>query len=65
MDSVAKTGRPKFNPRPGWGLNPGPSGLQSEILPTVPTSHVSYQSQRSCQLFQPWLAHIYERRKTG
>ena len=36
---VAKEGRPKFNPRPGRGLNPGPSGWQSEILPTVPTSH--------------------------
>ena len=39
MDGVAKEGRPKFNPRPGRGLNPGPSGWQSEILPTVPTSH--------------------------
>ena len=26
MDAVAKEGRPKFNPRPGRGLNPGPSG---------------------------------------
>ena len=32
--------RPKFNPRPGWGLNPGPSGWQSDILPSVPTSHI-------------------------
>ena len=38
-DGVAKEGRPKFNPRPGRRLNPGPSGWQSEILPTVPTSH--------------------------
>ena len=38
-DGVAKEGRPKFNPRPGRGLNPGPHGWQSEILPTVPTSH--------------------------
>ena len=35
---MAKEGRPKFNPRPGRGLNSGPSGWQSEILPTVPTS---------------------------
>ena len=39
MDGVAKEGRPKFNPQPGRGLNPGPSRWQSEILPTVPTSH--------------------------
>ena len=37
-DGVAKEGHPKFNPRPGQGLNQGPSGWQSEILPTVPTS---------------------------
>ena len=37
MDDVAKEGCPKFNPRPGWGLNPGPHGWQSEILPTVLT----------------------------
>ena len=36
---MAKEGRPKFNPRPGRGLNPGPSGWQSEIILTVPTSH--------------------------
>ena len=30
-DGVAKEGRPKFNPRPGRGLNPGPPGWQSEI----------------------------------
>ena len=39
MDIVAKEGCLKFNPRPGRGLNPGPSGWQSEILPTVPTLH--------------------------
>ena len=38
-DGVAKEGHPKFNPRPGRGLNPGPPGWQSEILPTVATSH--------------------------
>ena len=38
-DGVAKEGLPKFNPRPGRELNPGPPGWQSEILPTVPTSH--------------------------
>ena len=38
---VAKEGCLKFNPRPGRGLNPEPSGWQSEILPTVPTSHTS------------------------
>ena len=36
---MAKEGRPKFNPRPGRGLNPGPPGWQPEILPAVPTSH--------------------------
>ena len=35
MDDVAKKGRPKFNPQPGWGLNLGPSSWHSEILPTV------------------------------
>ena len=39
LTSRAVHGHPKFNPRPGQGLNPGPSGWQSEILPTVPTSH--------------------------
>ena len=34
-----KEGNPKFNPRPGRGLNSGPSGSWSEILPTVPTLH--------------------------
>ena len=29
---VAKDGRPKFNPQPGRGLIPEPSGWQSEIL---------------------------------
>ena len=38
-DGVAKEGLSKFNPRPGRELNPGPPGWQSEILPTVPTSH--------------------------
>ena len=38
-DGVAKEGLLKFNPRPGRGVNSGPSGWQSEILPTVPTSH--------------------------
>ena len=37
-DGVTKEGLPKFNPRPGRGLNPGTSGWQSEILPTAPTS---------------------------
>ena len=41
-DSVAKEGRPKFNPRPGRGLNPGPPGWQSKVLPTVPTSHLVF-----------------------
>ena len=42
--AVAKEGSPKFYPRPGRGLNPGPHGWQSEILPTVLASHthVSY-----------------------
>ena len=46
-DGVAKEGHPKFNPQPDQGLNPGPSGYQSEILPTVPTSHtftISYNT---------------------
>ena len=30
-NSAAKDSRSKFNPRPGRGLNPGPSGWQSEI----------------------------------
>ena len=43
MDDVAKKGHPKFNPQPGWGLNPGPSGWHSEILPTVswPSTHIT------------------------
>ena len=35
-DGVAKEGRPKFNPRPGQGLNPGTSGQLSQSLSTVP-----------------------------
>ena len=38
-DGVVKEGRPKFNLRPGRGLNQGPSGWQSEVSPTVTTSH--------------------------
>ena len=38
-DSVAKEGRPKFNPWPGQGLNLGASSRQSEIF--------------SYQLYQP------------
>ena len=43
MDGVAKEDCPKFNPRPGWGLNLGPPGLQSEISLTAPTSHTGKQ----------------------
>ena len=39
MDIVVKEGCPKFNPQPGRGLNQGPPGWQSEILPTVLTLH--------------------------
>ena len=28
-----------FNPRLGWGLNPGPPGWHTEILPTALTLH--------------------------
>ena len=45
---MAKEDHPKFNPRPGWGLNPGPSGWQSEILPTVPASHTLHQLHTHC-----------------
>ena len=38
-DGVMKEGHPKLKPQPGWGLNQVPSGWQSDILPTVPTSH--------------------------
>ena len=31
MDGVAKESHPKFNPRPGRGMNLGPPGWQSEI----------------------------------
>ena len=44
-DGVAKEGRPKFNPLPGRGVNPGASGWQSV-------------SQRSYQLCQP-RTHMY------
>ena len=37
-DGVAKRGRPKFNLRPGRGLNPGVSSEQSEIYLTALTS---------------------------
>ena len=40
-DGVAKESLPKFNPRPCRGLNPGPPGWQSEILPTALTSHTT------------------------
>ena len=46
-DGVAKEGLPKFNPRPGRGLNPGPSGWQSEVLQTVLTSHTLPFNQNS------------------
>ena len=39
MDGLAKESCPKYNPQPGWGLNPGPRGWQSEILATVLTLH--------------------------
>ena len=42
-DGVVKEGRPKFNPQPGQGLNPGRSGWQPENLPNVPTSHTHIQ----------------------
>ena len=49
-DGVAKEGRPKFNPRPGRRLNPRPSGWQSEILPTMPTSHTGDHVNTTCGL---------------
>ena len=42
--SMVKEGHPKFSTQPGWGFNPGPSGWQSEILPTVSTSHAQFNS---------------------
>ena len=44
-----KEGRRKVNPRPGQGLNPGPSGLESEILPTVQTR--TYVCQNCSRVF--------------
>ena len=41
VPGVVKEGCPKFNPRPRQGLNLGPPGWQSEIIPTVLTSHTS------------------------
>ena len=48
---VAKEGLPKFNLRSGRGLNPGPSGWHSDVLPIAPTLdtthvHVYVQSRR-------------------
>ena len=41
---MLKESRPKSNPRPGRGSIPGPTGWQSEILPTVATSYTQINS---------------------
>ena len=55
---MAKEGRPKFNPRPGRGKNPGPSDWQPENLTTAQTSHT--HSSVSFLMGKPVSIHDFE-----
>ena len=53
----SKEGYPKFNPRPGRGLNPGrPRSWQSEILPTALTLHTHVRNDQLKLRMQQTLA---------
>ena len=54
-DGVAKEGGPKFNRRPGRGLNLGPSGWQSQIFASLELYFLSTWVFSHIEVNVPWL----------